>query len=248
MLHGSWADHANWRYVVPGLSKNFRVLTYDRRGHSKSERVTTQGSFDEDARDAAALIDNLGLGQVHVVGNSGGATIALKLAGTKPSVFRSLIIHEPPLLDWPTNDSSMAPLLKEGKSRSEAVIRVLEAGDKEGGARLFVETVAFGPGAWDKLPPQLKETFVTNADTWLDETRDPLGLVIDVKALSQFRRPTLLSYGGKSAPFFKPIVERLADTIPNSKLETYPDDGHAPHRSNPEEFLRRVTTFAMSAG
>lgn len=127
-------------------------------------------------------------------------------------------------------------------------MKVLESGDKQGGARQFVETIAFGPGAWDGLPPQLKDTFVNNADTWLDEMRDLHGLVIDFEALSRFRRPALVSYGGKSAPFFRPIVEKLASVIPKSRLETYPKDGHTPHISNPDEFVRRVTAFAQSAG
>jgi pimeloyl-ACP methyl ester carboxylesterase len=32
LIHGSWTDHSNWNPVVAGLSGNFRVLTYDRRG------------------------------------------------------------------------------------------------------------------------------------------------------------------------------------------------------------------------
>jgi pimeloyl-ACP methyl ester carboxylesterase len=245
MIHGSWGNHANWDPSVPDLSKSFRVLTYDRRGHSRSEGTITQGSFEEDAEDAAALIEELKLGPVHVVGNSGGATIALKLACARPSIFRSLIIHEPPLLDFKTSDPSLAGLLSEGKRRAEAVVRLLEAGDKAGGARLFVETIAFGPGAWDKLPLPLRETFVANADTWLDETRDPLGLTMDPERLSRFREPTLLSYGGKSAPFFRPIVENLAKTIPGSRLVAYPNDGHTPHTSNPAAFVANVTEFAL---
>jgi len=247
LIHGSWGDHANWQTVVPGLSKTFRVLAYDRRGHSKSEKVNTQGTLDEDAEDASALISSLGLGRAHVVGNSGGATIALKLAGRHPAIFRSMTIHEPPLLDLSLDDPKMAALLKEGKSRAEAVVKLLESGDREGGARQFVDTIAFGPGAWAKLPPQLKETFVMNADTWLDETRDPKGLVVDFEVISRFSKPTLVSYGGKSAPFFKPIVERLAGVIPSARLEAFPDDGHTPHISNPDEFVRRVTAFASSS-
>ncbi len=34
LVHGSWGDHHNWDLVTEGLSKTFRVLTYDRRGHS----------------------------------------------------------------------------------------------------------------------------------------------------------------------------------------------------------------------
>jgi pimeloyl-ACP methyl ester carboxylesterase len=247
LIHGSWGDHANWQAVVPGLSKAFRVLTYDRRGHSKSEKVHTQGTFDEDAQDTAALLSTLGLSTAHVVGNSGGSIIALKLAAREPSIFRSLTIHEPPLLDLSLDDPQVTAMQKEGKNRAEAAARMLESGDKLGGARQFVETIAFGPGGWDKLPPHLKETFLNNADTWLDEVKDPQGLIINLEALTRFHKPTLLTHGGKSAPFFKPIVEKLAQIIPGSKLETYPNDGHTPHISNPSEFVRRVTAFAKSS-
>jgi pimeloyl-ACP methyl ester carboxylesterase len=251
LIHGSLSDHDNWRSVVPGLSENFRVLTYDRRGHSKSEKVTTQGSADEDATDASALLTTLGLAPAHVVGNSFGSIITLKLAAKQPSVFRSLIVHEPPLLDLLTGDPSSLSMAVESRKRAEAVIKTLESGDKAGGARLFVETLVFGPGQWEKLPPQLRETFINNADTWLDETRDPMGYNVDLGGLGQFRKPALLTFGGKSPPFFRPIrpiIEKVAKALPNSKLESYPNDGHVPHISNPTEFVRRVTTFAKSSG
>jgi pimeloyl-ACP methyl ester carboxylesterase len=246
LIHGSWGDHHNWDAVIPGLSRSFRALVYDRRGHSRSEKVTTQGSFDEDAEDTAALISDLGFSRAHIIGNSGGATIALKLASTHPSIFKSLIIHEPPLLDLLPDDATIGPMLKEGKRRAEEASEMLEMGDIVGGTRLFVETIAFGPGQWDKLPQKLKETFISNADTFLDEIKDPTGLVVDLNALAKFDKPALLSYGGKSATFFKPIVEKLATVIPNSKLESYPNDGHTPHISNPEEFVKRVKDFVST--
>lgn len=49
LVHGSWADATSWRFVVTGLAEFFRVLVYDRRGHSRSERPESQGSFEEDA-------------------------------------------------------------------------------------------------------------------------------------------------------------------------------------------------------
>ena len=247
LIHGSWGDHSNWQAVVPGLAKAFRVLTYDRRGHSKSEKVNTQGSFEEDAEDASTLLSSLDLSPAHVVGNSAGSIIALKLAARQPSIFRSLTIHEPPLLGLSLDDPLAAAMLREGKSRAEAVAKLLESGDRQGGARQFVETIVFGPGAWDMLYPQTRETFIANADTFFDEMRDPQGFVVDFEALSQFHKPALLSYAAKSAPFFKPIIEKLADIIPNSKLEPYPNDGHTPHISNPGEFVRRVTAFAKSS-
>src|SRR5574338_744446 len=97
MVHGSWGDHHNWDAVVPELAKSFRVMTYDRRGHSQSERPAGQGSLDEDVADLAELIGSNGLAPVHVIGNSGGAIVSLKLAAFRPELLASLVVHEPPL-------------------------------------------------------------------------------------------------------------------------------------------------------
>ena len=53
LVHGSWGSHHNWDAVVPGLSVHHRVVTYDRRGHSESERSPGQGTFAEDVADLA---------------------------------------------------------------------------------------------------------------------------------------------------------------------------------------------------
>ncbi|HEX7798109.1 MAG TPA: alpha/beta fold hydrolase, partial [Vicinamibacterales bacterium] len=47
-VHGSWGDHHNWDGVVPAFAKSFGVLTYDRRGHSQSERPSAQGTIQQD--------------------------------------------------------------------------------------------------------------------------------------------------------------------------------------------------------
>jgi len=70
LIIGSWSDHLNCAQVVPGLSESFHVLAYDRRGHSQSQKVAPQGSYDEDADDVAALMVQLSLAPAHVVGNS----------------------------------------------------------------------------------------------------------------------------------------------------------------------------------
>lgn len=246
LIHGSWGDHHNWDLVVPELSNGFRVVAYDRRGHSESERVTTQGSYEEDADDAAALIVGLGLAPAHVVGNSGGSAIALKLAAKHPTVLRSLVVHEPPLFGILGEDPATAPMLAEGKKRGYEVAQLLEKGDLVGGARLFAETLAFGPGGWDRLPLRIKETFIRNALTYLDETKDPMALTVDMEGLQRYVGPTLMSYGGKSPPHFRPVVEKLAIELPGSKVHVYPQAGHTPHISHPSEFVGTITDFVRS--
>jgi pimeloyl-ACP methyl ester carboxylesterase len=93
LVHGSWADATVWRFVVPGLAENFHVLIYDRRGHSRSERPATQGSFDEDGDDLAALLEALDLAPAHVVMNSSGGNTALRLAtAVRPSSARCRVM------------------------------------------------------------------------------------------------------------------------------------------------------------
>ena len=247
LVHGSWGNHHNWDSVVPGLARSFRVLTYDRRGHSQSERPSGQGHVEEDVADLAALIDHLGLGPAHVAGNSFGAAITLRLAGDRPELFRSLIVHEPPLFRLLENEPQAQSALSAINERIDVVIRMLETDDYPGGARRFVETIAFGPGAWEQLLPEVRETFIFNASTWLDEMRDPEALSIDLDRLRAFSAPTLLTLGGESPPFFPLVMKQIAQTMPRAVTRTFPGAGHVPHLSHPDEYVTTVTNFADQA-
>ena len=229
---------------MPALAESFRVLAYDRRGHSASERPAGQGSVFEDADDLAGLIEELGLAPAHVAGNSYGAITTLRAAIRRPDVFRTLIVHEPPLFPLLAG-TDLEPALAEVQRRIDAVVALLEAGDHDAGARLFVDTIAFGPGAWDEqLAPQMRETFLTNAPTWLDEMHDPDALLMDLDALEGFERPALLTSGTESAPFFGPVVDIVAEHLPQSERVTIEGADHVPHISVPERYVELVTTFA----
>ena len=246
LVHGSWGDHHNWDPVVSALAESFRVLAYDRRGHSASERPAGQGSVFDDADDLAGLIDELGLGPAHVAGNSFGAVTALRAATRRPEVFRSLIAHEPPLFPLLAG-TELEPALGEVERRIDAVVGLLEGGDHEGAARLFVETIAFGPGAWDEqLTPEMREVCIANAPTFLDEVRDPDALQMDLDALAGFDRPALLTSGTESAPFFGPVVDMVAESLPRSERVTIDGADHVPHISVPGRYVELVTTFAQT--
>lgn len=243
LVHGSWVDHDNWAPVVPGLARAFRVLTYDRRGHSRSERPAGQGSVREDVLDLAALIEGLEHAPAHVIGNSFGAAIVLKLACQRPDLFRSLIVHEPPLFGLLADEPRAQTALQAARDRIDQVVALLTAGEWTAGARQFVETIAFGPGAWPTLPEELREAFVFNASTWLDEMRDPEALHIDLPALRAFAGPALLSIGSTSPPFFPLVVEQVAGALRHSQTHVFAGAGHVPHLSHSEEYVRAVMTF-----
>ena len=243
LVHGSWGDHNNWAQVVPALSSSLRVVTYDRRGHSASERPPGQASIDEDVADLAGLIEHVFGGPAHVVGNSFGAAISLRLAIQRPDLIRSVMAHEPPLFELLEGQADIAPTLRNVRERIDAVARLLRAGDMPAGAQLFVETIAFGPGAWAQLPQPVRDTFIYNAPTWLDELQEPQSLNLDLDRLSSFRGPTLLSFGGASPPFFPMVVERVAQALPHAKRHVFPHAGHVPHLSHPQEYVPLVAGF-----
>jgi pimeloyl-ACP methyl ester carboxylesterase len=150
LVHGSWTDARTWDHVLPALSAGFRVLAYDRRGHSRSERPATPGSVREDAADLAGLLESLGPAPAHVVGNSFGAGVALRLAIDRPELVRSLIVHEPPVFALLEGDPAGEAELAALRERVDAAAGLLRAGRTEDGARAFVDTIALGPGAWEE--------------------------------------------------------------------------------------------------
>jgi pimeloyl-ACP methyl ester carboxylesterase len=243
LVHGSWGECVAWDQVLPSLAQRFRVLTYDRRGHSQSERPSTQGSAEEDAADLAALIEHLGLGPTHVVSNSFGGIVALRLAARHPELVRSVAAHEPPLLGLLVDDPDHGPAVGEVFRRVGAVVERLEAGDTEGGCRLFMESVGVGPGAWDQTPAEVRQAMVANAPTFLDETRDPEALTIDLTAVAAIACPVLLTRGDQSLPFYALIASRLAEVLPHAQLRVIAGAGHLPHRSHPAEYVAAITAF-----
>jgi len=243
MVHGSWGDHHNWDLVAPRLAETHTVLTYDRRGHSQSERPTSQGSIHEDVADLAALIETTGITPAHVIGNSAGAIISLRLAVDRPELIRTLVVHEPPLVGVIADDPALASIVQRFDEDASGALECLRAGDMAGGARRFVEDVAFGPGAWDQLPPQAQETFVTNAPTWLDEMRDADFLTLDLTTLESFDRPTLVTKGDASPPMFSPIADRVAEAISTASRHTFAGAGHVPHMTDPDDYVQRVSSF-----
>lgn len=84
LIHGAWVDRHNWDQFVPHVSGEFQVLSYDRRGHGDSDRPEFQGRMQDDVDELAGLLTRLSLAPAHVVGNSHGGMIALRMAANHP--------------------------------------------------------------------------------------------------------------------------------------------------------------------
>lgn len=246
-IHGSWDDHHSWDGVADILSDRFRVIRYDRRGHSDSVAPPGQGRIGEDVADAIGLLDRLGLPRAHVIGHSYGACVAVLLAATAPDRVASLLVHEPPLFGMLKGDEASDALREGAAADMRAAADLLRAGKTEEGVRLFAEKVGFGAGSWDDLfDAQARATMIRNADTWLDQHGDPDRLSVNAGALADFPRAVSFSTGNRTLPTYAEVTRRVAAILPAARIYRVEGGGHGAHISHPkgvaEAFLEHVAS------
>jgi 3-oxoadipate enol-lactonase len=92
LVHGLGLSGGAWWRTVDALSPDLRVITFDNRGIGRSESPTPAFTTEAMADDAVAVLDELGLDEVHVYGISLGGMIAQQLALRHPRRVRSLVL------------------------------------------------------------------------------------------------------------------------------------------------------------
>ncbi|GAA2981589.1 alpha/beta hydrolase [Actinokineospora diospyrosa] len=119
LLPGGGGDADTLSHLASRLSDQYTVVTFDRRGLSRSTLVDTEQypGIATHADDAARVLEALGDGPAAVFGSSLGAIIALDLLVRHPERVRVLVAHEPPLPHL---------LTPEKESRARAVQALLE--------------------------------------------------------------------------------------------------------------------------
>lgn len=99
LLHGGGPGASGWSNFsqnVAGLAETFRVLVIDQPGYGQSDKpVVDEGVWTFNARILKRVLDELGVPQAHVVGNSLGGGTALKLALDFPGRVGRLVLMGP---------------------------------------------------------------------------------------------------------------------------------------------------------
>ena len=92
LLHPAMGNSTRWFSWMPTLLQKYRVIRMDLRGHGDSAMPAESDPFSLDllVSDAAQLIDLVGEGSVHVVGNSAGGYVAQQLAIQHPEKVKTL--------------------------------------------------------------------------------------------------------------------------------------------------------------
>lgn len=101
MITGATGSAYSFQPIKDHLAARFSVVTYDRRGFSRSKLEGTQDydrRLETDAGDVRRLIEAVSDKPAFVFGNSSGALVALELLSRHPSAVRMLLPHEPPAM------------------------------------------------------------------------------------------------------------------------------------------------------
>lgn len=93
LVYGIACPMNHWHHQIDYFSKRYQVITFDLRGHQKSNPVNDmkQLTMDALAKDIICLLDHLKIKKAHFAGHSFGAPIILKLYDVKPEAVRSMI-------------------------------------------------------------------------------------------------------------------------------------------------------------
>lgn len=100
MIHGVACDSDFFRETAKILAENYTVITYDRRGYSRSRAAEDETDYtvETQAEDAAAVILDYGDDPALVVGCSAGGAVAAVLAVRHPELTAGVFLHEPLLM------------------------------------------------------------------------------------------------------------------------------------------------------
>lgn len=223
-IHGTSSSALVWGGAVERLAGLGRVIAYDRRGCTRSERpepyeVTTVA---EHADDAAALLRTLGAPPAIVIGRSYGGSVALDLALRHPEAVRALVLLE----------AIPAGLSAEADAWGEALAQAIERAAGERGVGAAAEALVREVlGEWEGLPDGLREMFAANGQAVLAETRGG-DLVVSAEALAAVRVPALVVSAASSPEAFRLVQDALADAIPGAR-EARVGGGHLVDPADP---------------
>lgn len=238
LVPGASGDGGYMQPLADALANEFTVVTYHRRGNSRSPRPDgwTQTSNDEQARDLAGLIQAVDVAPAVVFGNSSGAIIALYAAMEHDRLFRGAILHEPPLLSVLEDPEEVLGMFEP----------IIEEAMAKGGPRAAMEAfLGFVASETRLLPEPVRERMLDNGEVYFGlefgtvESWRP-----DEDRLRALSVPVRLLVGNESPPFFSEAASWIAARAGHEIIRV--PGGHNGFVDNTHDFAEAVRRLIRS--
>lgn len=238
-LHAGIADRRMWYPQIAGLSDSYHVIAYDRRGFGETTTADEAFSHVEDLR---AVLDQLGLSLVSLIGCSQGGRIAIDFTLKYPQRVTSLVLLAPAVSGSPRPESfpvAVQTLLEKLDEAEEAEdwarVNVIEA-------QLWLD----GPRSPEgRASGELRELILDMNGIALNKPE--LTAEIDppsaYERVSELTLPTLVISGELDFTYIKERCRYLVDSIPNARGEEIPGTAHFPNLEQPDAINGLLRAF-----
>jgi 2-hydroxymuconate-semialdehyde hydrolase len=244
LIHGLGGQTYNFRYNIPVLSQRLRVVALDLKGFGYSERPDDSDySLAAQAGLVGEFMDRLDIPRAAVLGHSMGGAIALRLAVTSPQKVDRLVLvgSAPPngMVPWVAGSPPLRPLLRVGTTL------ILH----QPGLREKVLQYGFYDPAF--LSAEMVEEFRRSAS--IRGSTDAIASLLSDAArdepvdVSQVSQPVLLLWGEGDRWTSVRLARRLADALPNARLQVIGRARHMVLEERPEESNEAILAF-LSGG
>ncbi|MDH6196875.1 pimeloyl-ACP methyl ester carboxylesterase [Mycobacterium frederiksbergense] len=183
LILGAPMAAAEFAPLAHALAGDHTVVTADPRGVAGStvDDATQDSTPELRADDAAAILDDLGAASADVFGSSGGAVTGLALVARHPDRVRTLVAHEPPLLE-------LLPDAAAQRAATEDIIATFQRDGMYAAWGKFMANAGFdAPSGAPEMPAPSEQDLRDAAHFFNHELRATARYLPDVVALKAGR-------------------------------------------------------------
>jgi pimeloyl-ACP methyl ester carboxylesterase len=227
-LHGWGGDREYWKNQADAFAADYKVVTVDQAGHGESGKDRKTWTIDALAGDVEAVVKDLGLKRVILVGHSMGGPVSLLAAKRLPGTVVAVV--------------GVDTLQDAELKRPDEMVKSMTAGLEKD----FKGMVGgmFGAMLAEKSDAKLKDWLGAKASS-----RDPaiaIALIKDLFALDQKKAfkeakvPVRCINSSGGYQFFTPTAAETNKKYADFDVVTIPDVGHYPMLEKPKEFNQKL--------
>ncbi len=240
-IHAFPLSKRMWEPQIQALSKDYRVITLDLRGHGESDTLLWNFTLEDYAKDIYELLRHLNMQQATFIGLSMGGYILFEFYRFFPNMVNALVLA----------DTRAQADTEEGKAGRLAMAQTADKGGPEAIADMMIPKLLTANTIEDRvdLIDQIKKMI---------RSTPPSGIIVDLMAmaarpdstslLSQISCPTLLIVGEDDIPTPPSESHYMAERIPQAQLVTIPHAGHLANLEQPVAFNQALTVFLTVNG
>ncbi|WP_219949237.1 alpha/beta fold hydrolase [Salinibacterium sp. M195] len=228
LLHGFSADRDVWARFAAKFNDDYHVIIPDLAGHGDTPFVSgVDYSAPAQAIRVAGLLDQLGIDQVHIIGNSMGGFIAATFALENPERTLSLGLSDAAGVISP-EASEMNTMTEAGNTNP---FLFTDPSKYDDFYAMTMEKPPFLPGF---VKDALAQDQAERRDQLAEITADFGGNDLLDDRLAEITAPSLVLWGEGDRIISPTAAEVWVAGLPDSRLVTYPGVGHLPMLEIPE--------------